>query len=138
MPTGVYPRTEYHRNINRLGHLGQRVSKRTRKKLSGINSGRGNSFYGRKHKPESKQKMRHSYILLRRADRKIRASAHHKVLWAKKRGRLIPQPCCVCGGTEKIHAHHEDYSKPLDVIWVCTKHHNPTFHKRTTKKEVVK
>lgn len=37
-------------------------------------------------------------------------------------GRLIKQPCCVCGSDES-EAHHEDYAKPLEVIWYCTKHH---------------
>lgn len=39
-----------------------------------------------------------------------------------KRGKLIKTPCVNCGeiDTEK---HHPDYSKPLDVIWVCRKCH---------------
>lgn len=37
-------------------------------------------------------------------------------------GRLIPQPCEVCG-KKKTQGHHEDYSKPLDVVWLCTRHH---------------
>jgi hypothetical protein len=37
-------------------------------------------------------------------------------------GRLVRQPCEVCGD-QKSHAHHEDYSKPLDVMWLCHKHH---------------
>ena len=40
----------------------------------------------------------------------------------KKHGRLVPQPCEVCG-KEKVDAHHEDYSKPLEVVWLCKKHH---------------
>ena len=31
-------------------------------------------------------------------------------------------PCCVCGEI-KVEAHHADYSKPLEVIWFCRKHH---------------
>jgi hypothetical protein len=35
--------------------------------------------------------------------------------------RVIPQPCWVCG--EKAQGHHPDYSRPLDVVWLCVKHH---------------
>jgi hypothetical protein len=37
-------------------------------------------------------------------------------------GSLTKKPCAVCG-SEKSQAHHGDYSKPLDVIWFCAKHH---------------
>jgi hypothetical protein len=38
------------------------------------------------------------------------------------RTKLVPQPCEVCGAT-KAHAHHENYSAPLDVRWLCPSHH---------------
>lgn len=44
------------------------------------------------------------------------------VAQAIKIGKLVSQPCIVCG-EEKSHAHHEDYSKPLEVIWYCPQHH---------------
>lgn len=37
-------------------------------------------------------------------------------------GKIIRQPCEVCGSV-KTDGHHEDYSKPLDVHWLCRKHH---------------
>ena len=31
-------------------------------------------------------------------------------------------PCIVCN-KEKAHAHHDNYSKPLEIIWLCHEHH---------------
>jgi len=49
--------------------------------------------------------------------------AHHLVQTAVSNGSLIRQPCCVCGSVEKIEAHHDDYTKPLEVMWLCKLHH---------------
>lgn len=47
---------------------------------------------------------------------------------AIKSGRLVPQPCEVCGN-ERVDAHHDDYNKPLSVRWLCRKHHSE-HHKK--------
>ena len=49
--------------------------------------------------------------------------AHNMVQRALKDGRLTKKPCEECGST-RVQAHHEDYSKPLQVRWLCPKHHN--------------
>ena len=46
-------------------------------------------------------------------------AAHRALNIAVRWGRIKKQPCSNCGSTENLHAHHEDYSKPLDVIWLC-------------------
>lgn len=38
-------------------------------------------------------------------------------------GKLVRQPCEVCGKTSYVDAHHDDYSRPLDVRWLCRSHH---------------
>lgn len=42
---------------------------------------------------------------------------------AKRRGKITAQPCAECGTTIDVHAHHDDYGKPLEVQWLCRKHH---------------
>ena len=55
--------------------------------------------------------------------------AHRLVDNAIRGGRLLKQPCEVCGATEDVEAHHADYSKPLDVRWLCYIHHNELHRK---------
>jgi hypothetical protein len=50
-------------------------------------------------------------------------------VWARKMlqravdaGRAVRQPCSVCGDP-KSHGHHANYRRPLDVVWLCSKHH---------------
>jgi len=43
-------------------------------------------------------------------------------------GRMKRQPCEVCGDP-KSEAHHPDYAKPLDVMWLCRSHHVQWHHK---------
>lgn len=38
-------------------------------------------------------------------------------------GRLVRQPCERCSKL-KVQAHHDDYSKPLEVRWLCPVCHN--------------
>ena len=47
---------------------------------------------------------------------------------ALKNGSLVKKPCQICGSTEKIEAHHPDYSKPLDIRWLCSACHHK-WHK---------
>jgi hypothetical protein len=52
-----------------------------------------------------------------------KSRAHYLVTKAIKEGTLVRQPCEVCVTTEGIHGHHDDYSKPLEVRWLCNFHH---------------
>ena len=71
---------------------------------------------GNRAKPGALKKWRH-------AGGNLRLRAHSKVARAVRNGDIIPKPCEVCGETEGIHAHHDDYTKALEVRWLCVKHH---------------
>jgi hypothetical protein len=50
--------------------------------------------------------------------------AHTAVYRAVKRGELVRPPgCSCCGDGNRVEAHHDDYAKPLDVLWLCTSCH---------------
>ena len=42
---------------------------------------------------------------------------------AKRSGEIKVEVCEKCGSLENLQMHHEDYSKPLDVIVLCAKCH---------------
>lgn len=50
--------------------------------------------------------------------------AQNAVNNAIRDGRLIKQPCSICGAEKNVHGHHKDYAKPLDVTWLCAKCHH--------------
>ena len=52
----------------------------------------------------------------------IRRKARTAYKTALKRGKLQRLPCMVCGDVD-ADGHHPDYSKPLDVVWLCGPHH---------------
>jgi hypothetical protein len=53
---------------------------------------------------------------------KHRESVKNATRYAIKTGKLVRQPCVVCGEVQ-VEAHHPDYSKPLEVVWLCRTHH---------------
>lgn len=52
--------------------------------------------------------------------------AHNAVYRAVNEGRLEKECCEMCDkrNEKSIHAHHDDYAKPLNIRWLCSKHHS--------------
>lgn len=61
----------------------------------------------------------HVYDGVELAGEAYRTAARKITACAIRVGWLRPQPCEVCGRRRSIHGHHVDYSRPLDVRWLC-------------------
>lgn len=57
-----------------------------------------------------------------RAESLDRRRANTAVERAVKAKKIESCPCIICKAP-KAHAHHSDYNKPLDVMWLCPTHH---------------
>lgn len=58
------------------------------------------------------------------ANHPSRRAANIAVGNAVRCGRLIPWPICsIPSCDQKPEAHHPDYDRPLDVVWLCSTHH---------------
>lgn len=59
-----------------------------------------------------------------------KVKAHSIVNEAIKTGKLVkPSECSCCKLKKEVQAHHEDYEKPLDIIWLCPACHSK-LHKQ--------
>lgn len=83
------------------------------------------------------------YITDRRARRRYearnpeKAAARRLVARSLRSGSLVREPCSVCGvahgssrtdgTTVRVEGHHDDYTKPLEVRWLCGDHHRPPW-----------
>lgn len=53
---------------------------------------------------------------------KMRANARAYANVYQRKGKLVPRPCESCGASQ-VQKHHDDYSRPLDVRWLCKSCH---------------
>lgn len=57
---------------------------------------------------------------------KVRSVTYNAI----KSGKLTRLPCENCG-EQRVEAHHTDYNKPFDVMWLCTRCHKDWHRKHT-------
>jgi hypothetical protein len=64
-----------------------------------------------------------------------KAKARRMVNYYIRKGTLKREPCKICGNI-KSESHHPDYKYPLNIVWLCDKHHkeehvrNGSFRKK--------
>lgn len=124
-PKTVQSRRWYHDNKKRaIGHINKfrlkmRDTEEWRKKRSAYNLKYSTA------NPEARRASAKKWCV----NNPEKATAHKIVHNALRTGRLKrPTACTQCGivplpardGRSGLHAHHEDYSKPLDVTWLCS------------------
>ena len=79
--------------------------------------------YERKRRADPERRSKQlEYQKTTRANNSFKYHARAMTQAAIRTGRLRRMPCSVCGN-DNTEAHHEDYSKPLSVTWLCFVHH---------------
>ncbi len=54
-----------------------------------------------------------------------------------KTGKIEKPKQCFCGNTKSIQAHHEDYSKPLAIDWLCRDCHTVIHRKELVDSSIL-
>lgn len=70
-----------------------------------------------------------TYQAIKKSDDKYKdkRSARAKVKYALKTNKLVkPTNCKSCNLVRALDGHHPDYSKPLEVVWLCRQCHADT------------
>ena len=87
-----------------------------------------------KYRSENRQRYNESQKEWRK-NNPSKAYAHELIRKKVGAGLLIkPNDCSCCGVfTETLHAHHDDYTQPLKIRWLCARCHSD-WHKHNTPK----
>ncbi len=117
MPHRVAARSAYAETQN-----GKKAHKKANKKYASSDAARASK---RSYLQSGHGKAKRAETMLQQAlKHPERHLARMKFGNAVRDGRVIPWPVCAipeCDG--KPQAHHPDYSRPLDVVWLCSPHH---------------
>lgn len=108
---------EYEKNRAQLPH---RIAARNAYASSPRGREVGNRL-SRKWAVENPEKRKES-LLKWEANNPEKRAAHNAVFLAIQRGVIEKSPCELCGESS-AQAHHDDYAKPLNVRWLCSRCH---------------
>jgi len=63
----------------------------------------------------------------------LKQKARQAARYAYRQKRFKSLPCAICG-SRPTEMHHPDYTKPIDVVWLCVKHHKELHWNSYVKK----
>lgn len=107
------------------GHL-NKCKECTRSDVSKNRS--ANLEYYRKYDRERGNRQDADYIREWRKKYPNKYRAHNLINNAIRSGNLVKKSCAECDSELPAHAHHDDYSEPLNIRWLC-----PACHKQWHK-----
>lgn len=95
--------------------------------------------YDRNRGKQPKRIIKAKEITKRRRKETGYEKAHAKIERAIMNGTLEKCNICqLCGSKNTLEAHHYDYSRPLDVIWLCSACHKQYHLGKTKRAEIVR
>ena len=86
-------------------------------------SPKGRAAKRRYEETENGREKRREHASVHREKHPVKIRARLIAHYAEKCGKIERKPCGVCSDA-KTEAHHIDYSRPLDVVWLCKTHHD--------------
>ena len=78
--------------------------------------------------PAQRARFNEEHRRWRKTEDPAKRRARKQVWLALRRGDLQSEACEVCGDAT-AEAHHDDYARPLEVRWLCRKHHRAAHAK---------
>lgn len=114
--------TEFYKDKSRKNGIGcyckSCVDEKCRKYRNTEPGKAANARYTHSHKGRKASKKATAKYKQHNADKiKARSILNHAV----RDGKILRLGCEICGALAE--AHHEDYAQPLNVRWLCKKHH---------------
>ena len=109
------------RKLQKRSEYGQRNKEAINKRLRENNrANQKKKEYMKKYRDANKEKIK-AYMKNWREKNWEKVLAHSMVKDHVDRGNIIkPSKCPICNsGEHRIEAHHADYSKPLEIVWMC-------------------
>jgi hypothetical protein len=93
--------------------------------------------YDKKYRlKDSVKELRRAWYKAQEYHKTVEQKARKALYYAVKVGEIVrPTTCSRCKEEGYIEGHHYDYSKPLDVIWLCKKCHAKEHLQNKRKKD---